>query len=55
MAGMPHTMMDSLLRHHFAAQTTSSYSGGAKPFFAPQAVDDTGRPLIEVSTRPVMS
>jgi len=41
-------MMDSLLRQHFAAQAPSSYSGFTKPFFAPQAVDDTGCPMIEV-------
>jgi len=47
-SGLPHTMMDSLLRQHFAAQAPSSYSGFTKPFFAPQAVDDTGCPMIEV-------
>jgi hypothetical protein len=42
-------MVDALLRHHFVAQAPT-HCNGAKPFYAPQAVDDMGRPLIEVTS-----
>ena len=50
LTGLPHTMIDSLLRFKFQKQKPSYFLGsaGAKPVRAPQAVDDAGRPLIEV-------
>ena len=50
LTGLPHTMIDSLLRFKFQKQRPSYFLGaaGAKPVRAPQAVDDSGRPLIEV-------